>query len=52
MAYGTARITKRNGLYVVTWRNHGNDLANEPRGFHSAIDAERFCHEHSLRIVA
>lgn len=51
MQLGTAKIASRQGLYIVTWMNRGNFLQNEPRAFLSAVEAERFCHERSLRIV-
>ncbi len=57
MQLGTAQITKltdRAGiaLYRVRYMNTGSFLRNEPRYFETAQEAEDWCHEGGLRIVA
>jgi hypothetical protein len=51
MTLGTAKITTRNGHFIVTWMNVGNFLRCEPRAFRTETQAREFCRVRGLRIV-
>lgn len=48
---GTAKISNRNGLWVVNYMNHGSFLVGEQM-YGNIKAALRFCRERDLRVLA
>lgn len=49
---GTAKITQRDGLFLVDWMNHGSFLRPVmPMAFWTETEARDWCRERSLRVI-
>jgi len=46
-----AKITTKQNLWIVTWKNLGSDLRPLPRAFTTREAAENFCRNSHLSIV-
>jgi len=51
LTLGTAKITRRDGLFILNWMNQGSFLIGEQM-FGNINPALRFCRERGLRVIA
>jgi len=50
LTLGTAKITRRDGLFILNWMNQGSFLIGEQM-FGNINPALRFCRERGLRVI-
>jgi len=51
LTLGTAKITRRDGLFILNWMNQSSFLVGEQM-FGNINPALRFCRERGLRVIA